>query len=154
MKKGTLLVIFCSILALSACTSKKEAFTRNTTIKSSKTTEKKESSQTKTSITAEIFSSSQTQDSSIVVETSQSSEPLEATFTEDDAIQKLKEFFTSKGWSNDDAGFVPMGKVGDDFVIKLVDLTLVEQGGSGSAGFYRVSPQGAVTETDSYGNPY
>lgn len=154
MKKGTLVVLFGSLLLLGACSSKKEASTSNTTIKSSTTTEKKASSQTRTTTVQESTSSSSTQNSSGVLETSQSSEPLDTTFTEENAIETLKEFFASKGFSNDNAKFIPINKVGEDYVIKLVDLSMVEQGGSGSVGFYRVSPQGVVEETDSSGNPY
>lgn len=154
MKKRTLAILFGSLLLLSACSSKKDASTSETTIKSSTTVEKKESSHASTTTEQEAISSSQTQNSSIVLETSQSSESIDTTFTEEKAIEMLKEYFTSKGFSNDGAGFVPIEKVGEDYVIKLVDLSMVEQGGSGSAGFYRVSPQGVVTETDSSGNPY
>ncbi|MGX7328313.1 hypothetical protein [Enterococcus bulliens] len=75
-------------------------------------------------------------------------------FTEDKAIQILKDNFTSKNQSLDDLSFVPIKQIGQDYLIRLVVLSMVEQGGSVTAGFYRVSPQGLVQACDANGTPY
>lgn len=154
MKKGKLIVLFISVFLLGGCNYKKVTSTSSTTAESSTSSEKKVSTVDSTTTKQTSVSTSQTQDSSVVLEISQTSESLDTTFTEEQAIQKLKEYFNSEGFSNDDSGFVPMTKVGEDYIIKLVSLSMVKQGGSGSAGFYRVSPQGLVEATDFSGNPY
>lgn len=45
-------------------------------------------------------------------------------------------------------------QIGTDFLFSLRSISIRQQGGSGSAGFYRVNPQGDVFNTDSFGNVY
>lgn len=90
-----------------------------------------------------------------VVEYSETTDSLaENIFTEDDAIQILKDYFVAQGFSLGEVGYVPFKQVDADYIIKLVDLSVVKQGGTGTAGFYRVSENGNVQECDTSGNPY
>ena len=154
MKKGTVIILFSSLILLSACNSKKETSTSDTTIKSSTTTETNESTPASTTTDSKNTLSSQSQSSSITFETSQSSEALDTGLTEAEAVQQLKDTLSSAGMDTDDIGFTPFDKVGDDYLFKAQSLSILAQGGTGTIGFYRVSPQGVVTETDPAGNPY
>lgn len=45
-------------------------------------------------------------------------------------------------------------QLGSDFLFSVTSSSIAQQGGSGSAGFYRVNSDGEVLNTDSYGNSF
>lgn len=55
---------------------------------------------------------------------------------------------------NPDINFAFFKMIGSDYLFKATSISIRQQGGSGTIGFYRISPQGTVTETDPSGNPY
>ena len=66
-------------------------------------------------------------------------------------MQRILE--TNPDVNNDDISFMLFEMIDNDFLFEAKSKSIEKQGGSGTVGFYRVTPQGAVTLTDSTGNP-
>ncbi|RBS60147.1 hypothetical protein EB33_00645 [Enterococcus faecium] len=72
-----------------------------------------------------------------------------------DQEQALQMLYNNKPELKDpDISFAFFKMIGSDYLFKSTSISIRQQGGSGTIGFYRVSPQGIVTETDPSGNPY
>lgn len=57
-------------------------------------------------------------------------------------------------YKDSDIAFIFWQMIDDDYLFKAYSLSMIEQGGSGTLTFFRVSPTGEVQETDPSGNPY
>lgn len=58
------------------------------------------------------------------------------------------------GFTDDTVLISPWGMVENDYLFKGRDKKMMEDGGTGTIGFFRVTPQGEVFETDPEGNKY
>ncbi|WP_368251725.1 hypothetical protein [Enterococcus sp. 2201sp1_2201st1_B8_2201SCRN_220225] len=57
-------------------------------------------------------------------------------------------------FTDDSVLITPWGMVENDYLFKGRDKKMMEDGGSGTIGFFRVTPQGEVFDTDPQGNRY
>ena len=70
-------------------------------------------------------------------------------------MQPLQMLYDNKPELNDpDISFAFFEMIGSDDLFKTTSLSIRKKDSSGSIGFYRVSPSGLVTETDSLGEPF
>lgn len=175
MKKTFILLTLFSLISLTGCTTTKN-------LESSKDSTVTTKSSKVTSSTMQSTESSSTSETSSVGDTTVSTEPItedttnystvdqgtpdepqEATNTQsqqvslpittiEQAQQRILE--TQPTSSNPDIVLEFYKQIGPDFLFSLRSISIKQQGGSGSAGFYRVNPQGDVFNTDSFGNVY
>lgn len=172
MKKILFLGLLGSLLLLASCgtsTSKSEASansstTSSTTSTTNETTSVEKNSDTKIKESISSAENSETQgtiDSSVALQDSAES-TISTTSTDDvppvftpDQEQALQMIYASKPELKDpDISFAFFKMIESDYLFKATSISIRQQGGSGTLGFYRVSPQGTVTETDPPGNPY
>ncbi|MFB8506803.1 hypothetical protein ACFC4I_13980 [Enterococcus durans] len=168
MKKILFLGLLGSLLLLASCgtsTSKSEASaSSSTTSTTNETTSVEKTSDTKIKESISSAENSETQgtiDSSVALQdsaestvTTTSTDSVPPVFTPDQE-QALQMLYTSKPELKDpDISFAFFKMIESDYLFKATSISIRQQGGSGTLGFYRVSPQGTVTETDPSGNPY
>ena len=168
MKKILFLGLLGSLLLLASCgtsTSKSEASANSSTTSTTNETtsvEKTSDTKIKESISSAENSEKQgTIDSSVALQdsaestvTTTSTDNVPPVFTPDQE-QALQMLYTSKPERKDpDISFAFFKMIESDYLFKATSISIRQQGGSGTLGFYRVSPQGTVTETDPSGNPY
>ncbi|EPH98715.1 hypothetical protein D920_01479 [Enterococcus faecalis 13-SD-W-01] len=169
MKKVGFITLLGSLFLLSACGTSSSTNMSSSSIAASSTTSEKDSSitnKTSSSSVAEESSStqsSQVQESTLSTETSQagaettaSSTPIASSnipevSTQEEALQLL--INNTPELQNEDIVMKFYRMVGSDYLFAAYSKSILEQGGSGTVGFYRVSPQGAIILTDAYGNP-
>lgn len=173
MKKRILVLTVACLLTLTGCAKKEshssstldssetkssELQTENSTNNTSSSSSTTSDSSTTQSIDQEpqsTFSAESTVIESNQYEVSQSSADLNQSTlitTEEQAKQRIID--TQPIVSNPDIVLNFYKQIGSDFLFSLHVQSISRQGGSGSAGFYRVTPQGDVFDTDSYGNPF
>jgi DNA mismatch repair ATPase MutL len=176
MKKTFIVSLLAVVSFLSACgtTASKntEPSTQSTNTAKTSASEKNSSEETSSSTVSEASSSVQSDQNSQTQETvpstqapqisSETTAPASSTntnqdysiFTPDQA-KALQMLLDNKPELNDpDITFAFFGMVGSDYLFKATSISIRQQGGSGTLGFYRVTPQGTATPTDSLGNPY
>lgn len=170
MKKIVFISLLSSLFLLTACgsSSSKSAtsdtqsasITSNTATSSTK--EKNFSEETTSSPVIEESTNTQ---SSIVQKTGSSTEApttsSEATVpstndnviaNQDQALQYLINHTSEL--QNEDIVVTFYKMIDSDYLFSAKSKSIQNQGGSGSVGFYRVSPQGVITNTDAYGTPF
>lgn len=168
MKKILFLGLLGSLLLLASCgtsTSKSEASANSsTTSTTNETTSVEKTSDTKIKESISSAENSETQgtiDSSVALQDSAES-TISTTSTDNvppvftpDQEQALQMLYKSKPELKDpDISFAFFKMIESDYLFKATSISIRQQGGSGTLGFYRVSPQGSVTEADPSGNPY
>lgn len=175
MKKTFILVTLFSLISLSGCTTTKHSESSKdstATTKSSKVTSStkqsteststvKTSSTLNTTVKTESATEETTTYSTIDHENPEESQEATNTPTQqvslpiitiEQAQQRILE--TQSAASNPEIVLEFYKQIGPDFLFSLRSNSIKQQGGSGSAGFYRVNPQGDVFNTDSFGNVY
>lgn len=167
MKKILFLGLLGSLLLLASCgtsISKSEASNSAKTSTTNETTSVEKTSDTKIKESISSAENSETQgtiDSSVALQDSAES-TISTTSTDNvppvftpDQEQALQMLYTSKPELKDpDISFAFFKMIESDYLFKATSISIRQQGGSGTLGFYRISLQGTVTETDPSGNPY
>ena len=144
--------------------SKSEASNSAKTSTTNETTSVEKTSDTKIKESISSAENSETQgtiDSSVALQDSAES-TISTTSTDNvppvftpDQEQALQMLYTSKPELKDpDISFSFFKMIESDYLFKATSISIRQQGGSGTLGFYRVSSQGTVTETDPSGTPY
>ncbi|MFP1646984.1 hypothetical protein [Enterococcus mundtii] len=162
MKKIVFIGMVTSLLLLAACetTTSKNTESDSQSISSTSNIElnsinEKSSSQENSS----IFQPSQiqeainsTQSSEVTTESAAASSPLvgNAITSQERAMQVL--ISDSPELQNEDIVVTFYKMIESDYLFHAQSKSILEQGGSGSVGFYRVSKEGTITITDAYGN--
>ena len=150
MKKITFTLLLASSLFLTACNSKKQETVSDSSSSLATSSSTEKSSSTSTSEIVSSSSSVVIEEQSTQNEVSQSNSPT-SELSEEQALQRILE--TNPDVNNDDISFMLFEMIDNDFLFEAKSKSIEKQGGSGTVGFYRVTPQGAVTLTDSTGNP-
>lgn len=162
MKKIVFIGMVTSLLLLAACetTTSKNTESDNQSISSTSNIKlnsinEKSSSQENSS----IFQPSQiqeainsTQSSEVTTESAAASSPFvgNAITSQERAMQVL--ISDSPELQNEDIVVTFYKMIESDYLFHAQSKSILEQGGSGSVGFYRVSKEGTITITDAYGN--
>lgn len=154
--------LFISAIFLTACGPKTESSKNtksttdtstvvNSTLSSESTVNNTLSSEsTIVESTASSSAIQTTVSSDVVLETSTQESSSSTIDSEEKAVEKIRD---TQQFENDaDITLIPWGKIDGDYLIKAQSKSLSEQGGSGTVGFYRVTPNGEVNLTDSQGN--
>ncbi|EOI00612.1 hypothetical protein UAY_01715 [Enterococcus moraviensis ATCC BAA-383] len=144
--------LFISAIFLTACGPKTESSknTKSTTDTSTVVNSTLSSESTIVESTASSSAIQTTVPSDVVLETSTQESSSSTIDSEEKAVEKIRD---TQQFENDaDITLIPWGKIDGDYLIKAQSKSLSEQGGSGTVGFYRVTPNGEVNLTDSQGN--
>lgn len=164
MKKIVFISLFGSLFLFAACgkSDPKSTMsdTQSTSITTSTTTairEEKSSSTQSSQVQATLSTgpaqmSSETISSSTPVESQVESSDTSSVSTQDQMLQYLIDH--TPELQNEDIMVSFYEMVGPDYLFSAISQSIKNQGGSGSVGFYRVSPDGTITLTDAYGNPF
>lgn len=148
MKKLTFTLLLVSLLTLSACNSKKEKSISSNGSSSTTSSILKSSESTATSETQILSGSAQSVDQTTELpEHSTNSE-----MTQEQAQQRILDAFPDT--NNEDVSLVFWQMIDNDFLFKAYSISLASQGGTGTVGFFRVSPDGNVYTTDANGTPF
>ena len=164
MKRITLCIILLSLIALSGCEKEKSAHTKTSTSSSkasvtvTATSSSSQLPESTTSSSTVVESTEQISDTASTVSNQASSTvPTEAQLQEttyvttaEEAQQRILD--TQSIFSSGDLSLHFYKQIDADFLFYVSSKSIAQQGGSGSAGFFRVTPQGEVFDTDSYGN--
>ncbi|MBE6171615.1 MAG: hypothetical protein E7153_02045 [Enterococcus faecium] len=162
MKKIIYIGMLNSLFLLAAC--------ETTTSKSTESDTQSKSSMSSTEITTtykeisseenlSTFQSSQIQEatnstptSEVTTESTAASSPFvgNAITSQERAMQIL--ISDSPELQNEDIVVTFNKMIESDYLFNTQSKSILEQGGSGSVGFYRVSKEGTITITDAYGN--
>lgn len=173
MKKFIFVSLFGSLFLLAACgapsSNSTSSDTQSTNVTSTTTSEEKSSTIEETTSSSVLEESSNTQSAQVQATVSSTESPEvssetttptsstnndQSVFTPDQE-QALQMLYNNKPELKDpDISFAFFKMIGSDYLFKATSISIRQQGGSGTIGFYRVSPQGIVTETDPSGNPY
>lgn len=160
MKKITFTLSLFSILFLTACGSNNKDSASSDSSSSTKSSSTLTSKSSYTSSSETLVSSSSlsneeqanlsevVQSSAVEPEISQSIAPA-SEMSEEQALQHILDAYPDM--NNEDIGFIFWEMIGNDFLFKAQSKSIAKQGGSGTIGFYRVTPEGAVSMTDSAG---
>ncbi|RHK07599.1 hypothetical protein DW084_02620 [Enterococcus casseliflavus] len=166
MKKIFIAYFLCSLLGLAACStgtsdsvSTKESTTRTSltsesTLSSSSSTNESIAETTTGTIPSQssVTQNTQIQSSDIATDSNTQANADGTLSMEDQALEML--YAARPEMKNDDYTFAFFGMVGADYLFRGTSISIRNQGGSGTIGFFRVTPEGAVIDTDSSGNPY
>lgn len=166
MKKILYPMLLLSVITIAGCSSNSsdssdssKSETSQSTKKVSSATKTESSNQSNNKISASsntIDQSTQTPGNTNTNEVPQPAESATSSQTNvinntDQAIQRIQESNTEVVNANLQLNFLRM--IGSDYLFEAISPEIQQQGGSGSAGFYRVSPQGVVSVTDANGTP-
>lgn len=173
MKKSILFLTLLGLITFGGCTKEKVQSVRSSDSALTSTTAQESSSSLTSSSTTtystiesstdsyEILTEPQnsdyTQDQNQTESTATSPEPtqqLNSTIitTVEQAKQRILD--TQSLFSSGDLSLMFDKQLGNDFLFSVHSTSISQQGGSGTAGFYRVTQQGDVYDTDSYGNRF
>lgn len=162
MKRITLCIILLSLIALSGCEKEKSAHTKTSTSSSkaavTATSSSSQLPESTTSSSIVVESTEQISDTASTIPNQASStvpteaQPQETTYvtTAEEAKQRILD--TQSIFSSGDLLLHFYKQIDADFLFYVSSKSIAQQGGSGSAGLFRVTPQGEVFDTDSYGN--
>ncbi|WP_165006027.1 MULTISPECIES: hypothetical protein [unclassified Enterococcus] len=159
MKKIVFISLFGSLVLFTACgksdPKSTTSDTHSTNITTSTTTIHEEQSSSTQS--TQVQASLSTEPVQMSSETIPSSSPAESSgtssvSTQDQMLQYLIDH--TPELQNEDIMVSFYEMVGPDYLFSATSQSIKNQGGSGSVGFYRVSPEGTITLTDAYGNPF
>lgn len=154
MNKTTFTLLLSSLLLLAACNSKNEQLVSDSSSAANTTTSSilKTSDSTSTSETKIISSSVSSEEQTVALsEEPQSSVPI-PDMSQEQALQHILETYPDT--NNEDTSLIFWQMIDTDFLFKAYSKSISSQGGSGTLGFFRVTPQGDVSMTDATGNPF
>ena len=156
MKKTTFALLLSLLMVLVACNSKNEksVSSSGSVAKTTASSTLKTSDSTSTSDT-QVFSSSVSSEEQTVVFSDESQSTQNSTtipeLSQEQALQRILESYSDT--NNEDVSLIFWQMIDTDFLFKAYSKSISSQGGSGTLGFYRVSPQGDASITDATGNP-
>lgn len=164
MKRITLCIILLSLTALSGCEKEKSAHTKTSTSSSkavvtvTATSSSSQLPESTTSSSIAVESTEQISDTASTVPNQASSTvPTEAQLQETTYVTtaeqaKQRIIDTQPLVSNPNLQLDFYMQIDAHFLFSLYSLEIAQQGGSGTVGFYRVTPLGEVFETNAYGS--
>ncbi|WP_321388697.1 hypothetical protein [uncultured Enterococcus sp.] len=153
MKKAPFILLLSSLLLFTGCNTKNEkSISSSSSISSTASSSTLESSSSTSTSEAQIVSNSTSSVEQSVEISEESQDTTISEMTQEQALQRILDTYPEA--NDEDYGIIFWDMIDNDFLFKAYSKGISSQGGSGTIGFFRVSPQGDVYQTDATGTPF